>query len=323
MKLVYLIQWKDDPFVTLRAQHPDMTFVHASSEVQAIGELADADILVVGGPFYAGDLAVAVNNAAPKLRWIQSISIGLDQFEKGGVPADVLFTNAAGLKGGTVAEHAMAMLLGYLHGIPQMDRFKAANHWGRAELRDEISGLDGTTLLVLGYGSIGQEVGRKARAFDAHVIGINRCGQDAPHADEIHPITELETYLPKADVVVCTLPLADDTNGMIGKAAFAAMKSSALFVNVGRGAVVDHDALKQALIDGQIAGACLDVFNQEPLPSDDALWSLPNVLISPHIAGNGGQMVPRFMALVGENIQRLKDGRDLINLQRVGTLAAE
>lgn len=318
MKLVYLIQWKDDPFDTLRAKHPDMTFVHATSQAEAIAELADAEILVVGGPFYAGDLAVAVNTAAPKLRWIQSISIGLDQFEKGGVPEGVLFTNAAGLKGGTVAEHAMAMLLGYLHGVPQMDRFKADKNWGRTEMRGEISGLEGTTFLVLGYGSIGQEVGRKARAFDAHVIGINRSGQDAPHADEIHLITELATYLPKADVVVCTLPLAEDTSRIIGQAAFAAMKSSALFVNVGRGAVVDHDALKQALTDGQIAGACLDVFDQEPLPSDDTLWSLPNVLISPHIAGNGGQMVPRFTALVGENIERLKDGRDLINLQTVG-----
>lgn len=323
MKLVYLVQWKDDPFDGLRAEHPDITFVRATSEAHAIEVMADAEILVVGGPFYQGELAVAANTQAPKLRWIQSISIGIDQFEKGGVPAQAVFTNAAGLKGGTVAEHAIAILLGHVRGVAQMAVNKTTKTWGRDALRAEITGLDGLNVLVLGYGSIGQEVGRKARAFDARVIGINRSGNPAPHADEVYSVAALPKHLPNADVVVCTLPLAADTRHMIGKDMFAAMKPSAIFVNVGRGPVVDQDALRAALKDGEIAAACLDVFEDEPLPASDPLWDMPNVLISPHIGGNGGRIPERFTALVGENIQRLKDGRELINQQTINAVAAE
>lgn len=323
MKLVYLLQWKNDAFGGLRTQHPDIEFVRATTQEEAIRELGDADILVVGGPFYKGKLAVAANNAAPKLRWIQSISIGIDEFEKGGVPAGVTFTNAAGLKGGTVGEHAMALLLAYMHMVPQMGRLKAERRWGREDLRHDTATLEGKTVLVLGHGSIGQEVGRKAQAFDARVIGINRSGSAAPYADEIYPIAKLMDVLSDADAVISTLPLSADTRHLMGDKQFRAMKPNAIFVNVGRGGVVDQDALITALKAGEIAGACLDVVEDEPLPGDSPLWDLPNALISPHIGGNGGPIVQTFTKLVGDNLQRLKDGQDLLNVQTVNADAAE
>lgn len=323
MKLVYLLQWKDDAFGVLREQHPDVEFVRATTQEEAIRELSDADVLVVGGPFYKGKLAVAANNAAPKLRWIQSISIGIDEFEKGGVPAGAIFTNAAGLKSGTVGEHAMALLLAYMHMVPQMGRLKAERRWGREDLRHDTATLEGKTVLVLGHGSIGQEVGRKAQAFDARVIGVNRSGNPAPFADEIHPIRDLDAVLPQADAVISTLPLSADTRHLMGDKQFRAMKPNAIFVNVGRGGVVDQDALITALKAGEIAGACLDVVEDEPLPGDSPLWDLPNALISPHIGGNGGPIVQTFTKLVGDNLQRLKDGQDLLNVQTVNADAAE
>lgn len=313
MKLVYLLQWDEDPFASLKAKHDDMDFVRVTTPGDAAREVADADILVVGGPYYVGELAAAVNAGAPRLRWLQSASIGTDKFEEGGVPETVTFTNAAGLKGKTVAEHAMAMLLGHVHALPQMERFKSRKYWGRDDLRSDITCLEGTTLLLLGYGSIGEDVARKAKAFDMHVVALNRSGEGASHADIIQPVANLTAWLPKADFVLCTLPLTAETRHMIGAKEFSMMKPGALLINVGRGANVDHAALTQALLDKKIAGACLDVFDAEPMAADDPLWEMPNVIISPHVAGTGGPIVERFTGLVAENISRFKDGRVMLN----------
>lgn len=313
MKLVYLLQWDEDAFVDLRTKHADMDFVRVTSPADAVREIGDADILVVGGPNYVGEVAATVNAGAPRLRWLQSASIGTDKFEEGGIPETVTFTNAAGLKGRTVAEHAMAMLLAQVHALPQMERLKSVKRWGREDLLGDITCLEGTTLLLLGYGSIGEEVARKAKAFDMHVVALNRSGTGAPYADVIETVDNLTDWLPKADFVLCTLPLTAETRHMIGAAEFSIMKDSAVLINLGRGANVDQRALTQALTDKKIAGACLDVFEAEPMASADPLWAMPNVIISPHVAGTGGPIVARFAALVGENISRFRDGRPLLN----------
>ena len=313
MKLVYLLQWDEDAFVDLRTKHADMDFVRVTSPADAVREIGDADILVVGGPNYVGEVAATVNAGAPRLRWLQSASIGTDKFEEGGIPETVTFTNAAGLKGRTVAEHAMAMLLAQVHALPQMERLKSVKRWGREDLLGDITCLEGTTLLLLGYGSIGEEVARKAKAFDMHVVALNRSGTGAPYADVIETVDNLTDWLPKADFVLCTLPLTAETRHMIGAAEFSIMKDSAVLINLGRGANVDQRALTQALTDKKIAGACLDVFEAEPMASADPLWAMPNVIISPHVAGTDGPIVARFAALVGENISRFRDGRPLLN----------
>lgn len=318
MKLVHHLQWEGPAIAGLRDRHPDVTFVEARSAEQAAKELADADILVVAGPYYLGPVAAAVNTRATRLRWMQTSSIGADKFEQGGVPDHVAFTNAAALKGRTVAEHAMALLLAHVHAAPQMERYRTARHWARDELRKEVSSLEGRTLLVLGHGSIGREVARKALAFDMQVVSLNRTGAGATPGEVVAPIAALEEWLPKADFVVCTLPLTAETRHLIGPRQLSLMKASAVIVNVGRGPVIEHAALVQALREQQIAAACLDVFEQEPLPAEDPLWGLENALISPHVAGTGGPLAQRFAELVSENITRFGDGRALLNQVKIG-----
>jgi phosphoglycerate dehydrogenase-like enzyme len=318
MKLLYHLQWEGKALATRQALHPDVGFVESTSAEQTARELADAEILVVGGPYYPGKVAEAVKTAAPKLRWIQTTSIGTDRFQEIGVPEDLVFTNAAGLKGRTVAEHAIALLLAQVHALPQMERTRAEGRWARDELRSYVSSIEGRTLLVLGYGSIGQEIARKAKAFDVKVVALNRGGEGGPPADVVAPVGALGEWLPQADFVVCTLPLSAETRHLIGRRELAAMKSESLLVNVGRGPVVDQVALTEALQKGQIAGACLDVFEAEPLPAGDPLWRQKNLILSPHVAGTGGPLGERFAELVSENLTRFKEGRPLVNQIRLG-----
>ena len=313
MKLVHYLPWQAATLEVLAQGHPDVTFVKASDATQAVKELRDADILVTGGPFYLGDVAEAVNTNAPKLRWIQSLSIGTDRFEKGGVPAHVLFTNAAGLKGRTVAEHTMALLLGFMHGIPEMEQFRAKQEWGRPALRTRIDSVEGRTLLLLGYGSIGKEIARKAKAFDMIVIALNRSGAADGDADVVGSIDELPAWLPKVDFIANSLPLVPGTHNLIDAQAFQSMKPTVVLINVGRGPVIDQDALLNALRAKQIAGACLDVFDQEPLAADDPIWEAPNVIVSPHVGGTGGPIGPRFAELLSENLERFQNGLPLKN----------
>lgn len=321
MKLVHYLPWQAATLDDLSQQFADVDFVQAQDAAHAVQELANADILVTGGPYYLGDVATAVNTHAPKLKWIQSLSIGTDIFEKGGVPNNVMFTNAAGLKGRTVAEHTMALMLGHMHAIPEMERFRQQREWGRPTLRARIDSVEDHTLLLLGYGSIGQEIARKAKAFDMNVIALNRSGSgnadgDGP-ADTVAPINTLSTWLPEADFVASSLPLVPGTEKLMGAAEFALMKPSAVLINVGRGPVIDQSTLIDALRDNQIAGACLDVFEDEPLPADDPIWDAPNVIVSPHVGGTGGPIGPRFAELLGENLIRFQQGQPLRNQVKI------
>lgn len=312
-KLVHHLQWEGEAIAALKARHPDVEFVGAATPEEAAAELADADIFVVAGPYYPGKVAEAVNKAAPRLRWMHSSSIGIDKFQEGGLPKGLTFTSSAGLKGKTVAEHAMTLLLAQVHALPQMERYRAQGHWGRQELRSQVSSVEGKTLLLLGYGSIGQEIAKRAAAFEMKIVALNRSGEGPPPAERVASISALEEWLPRADFIACSLPKAPETTGVIGARALSLMKPSAVIVNVGRGPSLDHEALKQALRSGAIAGACLDVYEAEPLPEDDELWRLQNVILSPHVAGTGGPLVERFAELVCENITRFKEGRALLN----------
>ncbi len=318
MKLLFHLQWEGRAVASLQAQHPDVTFVESTSTQETVRHLADADILVVAGPYYPGDISAAVNSAAPKLRWLQTTSIGTDKFEEAGVPGTVAFTNAAGLKGRTVAEHTMALLLGSVHALPQMERARGAGRWVRDELRGQVSSVEGKMLLLLGYGSIGQEIARKAKAFDMKVVALNRSGEGAAPADLIAPMAALGEWLAEADFVACTLPLCAETRHLIGPGELAAMKSEAVLVNVGRGPVIDQAALTDALQKNAIAGACLDVFESEPLAEDDPLWRQPNLILSQHVAGTGGPLARRFAELVSENLSRFKGGQPLLNEVKLG-----
>jgi phosphoglycerate dehydrogenase-like enzyme len=259
-------------------------------------------------------LATAVARGR-RLRWVQATSAGAgEQVASAGLSgADlcrVTVTTASGIHAGPLAEFAMFGLLAFAKGLPRLRADQAARRWGHYPV-DELSGR---TLLIVGLGHIGAEVARLAAGFGMRVIGLNRSGSGKwPHVDEVAGTGALGDWLPSADAIVISVPLTDETRGLIDAAAIARMKPGAILVNVGRGGVIDEAALIEALRDERLRGAALDVFAREPLPADSPLWELPNVLLSPHTAALSVLENERIVALFVENLGRYLRGDELRN----------
>jgi len=253
--------------------------------------------------------------AAPGLRWVQATSAGAgEQVSSAGLSDDelrrVAVTSATGVHAGPLAEFALLGLLAFTKDLPRLLADQRAHRWGHYPV-DELSGR---TLLIVGLGQIGAEVARLAAAFGMRVIGLNRTGAgDYPSVDELARIDALRHWLPRADAIVISLPLTDATRGLIDAHAIGEIKAGATLVNVGRGAVIDEDALVEALRERRIAGAALDVFATEPLEADSPLWELPNVLLSPHTAGLSPRENERIVSLFAENLRRYLRGDELLN----------
>ncbi len=249
------------------------------------------------------------------LRWVQATAGGAGQQMQAAGLTDaeltrVLITSASGVHVGPLAEFAMFGLLALTKGLPRLLADTQARRWEHYPMTE----LADRTLLVVGLGAIGTEVARLAKAFGMHIIAINRTGRtDNSDIEVIRTSRFLGDLLPVAHAVVVTLPLTESTRGMINAQAISRMRTDAILINVGRGGVVDEDALVKALEGGQLAGAVLDVFATEPLPADSPLWRLPNVLISPHTAALSVRENERIVALFTENLRRYLRGDDLIN----------
>jgi phosphoglycerate dehydrogenase-like enzyme len=259
-------------------------------------------------------LAEAVR-ANPGLRWVQATSAGAGEQVGAAELTDkelarVVVTSAAGVHAGPLAEFALLGLLAFAKDLPRVLADQRARRWGHYPVAE----LSGRTLLIVGLGSIGAEVARLAAALRMRVIGLNRTGAGHhPHVDELARIDTLGDRLPEADAIVISLPLTDQTRGLLDAAAFARIKPGATLVNVGRGGVLDEAALIDALRERRLAGAALDVFASEPLDSASPLWELPNVLITPHTAGLSLHENERIVSLFVENLRRYLRGEDLLN----------
>jgi phosphoglycerate dehydrogenase-like enzyme len=248
---------------------------------------------------------------APRLRWIQSISAGVEEFARPVLAEHgVVLTSAAGVYDPGLAESVLGFLLAFSGRILEDARLEpgAWPHDGTRLLRR-------TTALIVGAGSIGTETGRLLQATGARVRGIARTPRAPDDVFErIGGAGDLHTELAEADHVVNVLPRTARTERMFDAAAFAAMKPTAFFVNIGRGATVDEPALIDALAAGRIAGAALDVFEVEPLPPDSPLWRMPNVLVSPHRAGDHERWADDVVALFVDNLKRFVAGEQLRNV---------
>lgn len=276
--------------------------------------LAEAEVLFgLPGDSPQG-LADAVHGS-DRLRWVQATAGGAgEQVRAAGLTADeqnrVLITRAGGVHASPLAEFAILGLLAFTKGLPRLLADKQARHWEHYPMPE----LAGATVLVVGLGSIGSEVARLAKAFGMRVIAVNRTGRtDSRYVDEIRTSRFLGDLLPVAHGVVLTLPLTDETRAMIDAQAIGRMHSGAVLVDIGRGGVVDEPALVQALQQGRLAGAALDVFAREPLASDSPLWELPNVLLSPHTAGLSVRENERIVDLFCENLRRYLAGDELLS----------
>jgi phosphoglycerate dehydrogenase-like enzyme len=247
---------------------------------------------------------------APRLGWLHWSFAGTDHPVFDALLArGITITNGVGVSAPSIAGTVMLYLLALSRDLPRWTRDQDARRW-EARRFDDLAGM---RLGVVGMGAIGSEVARLAAAFEMEVIGLRR----RPRGDE--PCTtwtadRLPELLPWADAVAVTTPLNGDTRGMFDAAAFAAMRPGAWFVNVGRGEVVDERALVDALARGHIGGAGLDVFAAEPLPNDSPLWSMPNVIVTPHSSGTTDRSHRRSIELFLDNFGRRARGEPLRNL---------
>lgn len=269
--------------------------------------IGDIDVLVVSGLWRN-----ALLDRAPRLRFIQSISAGTDQYDKPTFAARGLrLASAQGANERAVAEHALALMLSlsrHLHIGRDRQRERSWRPMIAAPLlREQEQG--GRTVVIVGFGRIGQRLGVLCRALGCRVIGVRRSPEPAPAAaDEVLGLDRLGEALRVADTVVLTCPLTSDTRGLIGKEALACLKPSAHLINVARGAVVDEMALIAALEEGRLAAAALDVTLEEPLPATSRLWGMENVIITPHTAGETGRYEENVIDLLVENLDRLWRG---------------
>jgi phosphoglycerate dehydrogenase-like enzyme len=268
---------------------------------------------------------------APRLRWVQLYSAGPDAIVDHPLyRSPVTFTSASGVHAITMAEHVMAMVLAWYHHLPLQFAWQREARWPTPTERSRFTAeeLPGKTIGIVGYGSIGRQVGRLASGFGMRVVAMQRGSDHRDHGflfegigdpdgvipDRYYGPEQLHELLGACDVVVLTAPLTSRTRGMLDAAAFHAMKPTAFFVNIARGGLCDEAALLHALSEGQIAGAALDVFQQEPLPADNPFWRIPNVFISSHTACLSRYYEARAAAIFQENLRRYLAGEPLANV---------
>jgi phosphoglycerate dehydrogenase-like enzyme len=283
----------------------------AHVEVRSAEELAralpGANVLVVS-MLWKNELAPI----AGKLKFIQSISAGTDQYDRGVLRKHgIRLASAAGVNAEAVAEHAMALMLALYRRLPEARDNQQRKHWRGmiSEIAAREDQLTGKTLLIVGMGRIGARLARLAKAFDMRVIATKRDpGTGAEAADEVYGQDRLHELLGRADVVALTCPLTPDTENLIDARALAVMRPTAVLVNVARGRVVDETALIEALQTRCIAAAGLDVTREEPLPAASPLWTLPNVLVTPHTAGETQRYEDAVIDILLENLDRLWRG---------------
>jgi phosphoglycerate dehydrogenase-like enzyme len=317
MKAVLYPFRPDEPIVALTADFPQLQWGLAASAADIAREIGDAAILVTSNRVCSPAYGEALRRCArDTLRWIHFTSAGIDGGLRMGVPDWVTVTNATGVKAAMVSEHALALLLALVRRLPELRADQLAQRWRHEDAMAQVGTLEGATVCVVGLGAIGRAVARKARAFDARVIAVSRTGAAGDDMEQVFGRERIREALALADAAVICTSSDPESFHLIDASALAAMRRKAFLVNVARGDIVDGTALIAALQTGRLGGAALDVTEIEPLPAASPLWHLPNVIISPHVAGGGSSGYPQQKALFGSNLLRFVAGEPLLNVCR-------
>lgn len=305
-----------DPSGRISAEQERIQYFQAWTPENLAARLPEADVLLVSG-FWHNDLL----DVAPRLRFIQSIGAGVDQFDLDALrQRGIRLATASGVNSNAVSEHAMALILAFTRHIHTGRDRQQRHAWrgmiGDLALREDE--LGGKTLLIIGLGKIGSRLAKLAKAFDMKVLATKRNPAVAvAAADAVHTPEELPVLLPQADFVVLTCPLTPATENVIDAAAFAQMKECAYLINVARGGCVDEPAMLAALQSDAIAGAGIDHFWEEPLPQDSPFWDFENVLITPHTGGETRMYEENLFDILLENLDRLWRGETELQNQVV------
>jgi phosphoglycerate dehydrogenase-like enzyme len=325
LEVLVTMPFGDAPLARVRAASPDVRVTAASADT---ADYARTEVLYAGAP--PRDLA-----RAPRLRWVQLHMAGVNALYDHPLyaAAGITLTTTSGVHAATIAEYAVTVLLALAHRVPTMVEWQRKGGWPADEQRWPLflpTEVRGATLGIIGYGSIGRELARIARtAFGMTILACKRDPSRREDGDYCAPGTgdpegrlpeawfapdKLHDMLRRSDVVVMAAPLTRETERMVGAAELAAMKPSAYFINVGRGATVDEAALAEALRTHRLAGAAIDVFAQEPPPAGHPFYGLDNVLVSPHVSGFLPSYDDRCADLFAENLRRYLRGAPLLNV---------
>ena len=294
----------------VKAAVPALEVVVAEDEAAARAALVRAD-----GAF--GTLPAELLALATRLRWLQAPQAAppAGYYHPALVQHPVVVTNFREIYNDHIGAHIMAFVLAFARDFHRYLPQQLRREWTPAPLDTGVVHLPQATLLIVGVGGIGAEAARLAAGFGMTVIGVDARRRDAPPGvAELHPPDALDHLLPRADFVVLTVPHTPATEGFMNRARFQRMKRTAFFINIGRGKTTRLDDLVSALRAGEIAGAGLDVFEQEPLPADHPLWTLPGVLITPHTAGFGPYLDERRFEILLDNCRRFVSGQPLRNV---------
>lgn len=278
--------------------------VEANLDASAL-PLEDVEILIT----YGFGINRGLLDRMPALKWIQVFQTGVEHIPLNEVhKRGIVLTNVKGIYGKPMSEYVMSIVLYITRDIPRFVRNQKLHKYDRRELVDEVNGK---TMGIFGTGMIGKEVAKKAKAFEMNVLGFNSTGRPVPHFDETYTWDKKDEMLRRSDFIVLLLPLTEKTRHFIGKREFSIMKKGACLINIGRGPLIDESALVESMERGDIRGAALDVFNEEPLPEHSPLWDLDNVLITPHLSGKTVRFFERCIDIFAKNYKAYTEKRPM------------
>ena len=294
----------------IQAAAPDtpMLITQDRDEIEAVLD----EVEIAAGDF-PHDLLPGMRN----LRWLQQFGAGADWLLRypEAVEMDFVLTNASGVAATPISEHILASLLSFARGLLWAAHAQAPTKWEAHWQWRRVFELAGKTMVLIGVGAIGGQTAKVATALGVRVLGVRRNPAiDAPGVAAMYGPDQLLDVLPEGDFVVLAIPLTRETQRMIGEREFRAMKPTAYIVNIGRGGIIQESALIDALREGQISGAGLDVFETEPLPEESPLWAMDNVIVTSHYAGATPHYYPRVVEILVDNLQRYRSGEALRNV---------
>jgi phosphoglycerate dehydrogenase-like enzyme len=305
--VLVLIPAEEKHRLMLENAAPEVQFCYSNASSVTNEQMEQADIII-------GNLPVSMLSQARKLKWLQLNSAGYDDYTKAGVLSkDTLLTNATGAYGLAISEHMLAVLL---MCYKKLDRYWENQKQSLWKDEGSVRSIDGAVVLSVGLGNIGGDFARKMKALGAYTIGIKRhLGEKPQWLDELYSMDQLGSMISRADIVALSLPASAETYHLFSHSAFDQMKQGAVLLNVGRGSVIDEEALCDALDSGKLSGACLDVAETEPLPSSHRLWHTKNVYITPHISGGYHlpQTLDRIVEIAADNLGRFLRNEPLRN----------